>query len=219
MRGSPLMKSTISAWSGWFTAVILAIVLATPTDASAQHQAVPRSGGGGQPSGGTSSGSGGGSSGGSKSGGESGGTSRGAHRAPTGDTSTRSTGSGRSAEPRDEAGGNSGGDTVAPITPAPGASRPRNGQPKTGDAVVRETHPPVPGDGTVVFVPGWYYGNYYPWGYGGFGVAGYYGGYYDPWYYDTYQGYYNGDSYDGRLRLKVKPRNAEVFVDGYFAGV
>jgi len=59
-------------------------------------------------------------------------------------------------------------------------------------------------------VPG-YYGDYYPWGYGGFGVGGYYGGYYDPWYYGGgYQGSYDG--YEGRLRLKVKPRQAEVFV-------
>jgi hypothetical protein len=78
----------------------------------------------------------------------------------------------------------------------------------------------VGGDGgTTVWVPGGYYGGYYPWGYGGFGVGGYYGGYYDPWYYGGYQPYYRGYDYEGRLRLKVKPEHAEVFVDGYFAGL
>jgi hypothetical protein len=78
--------------------------------------------------------------------------------------------------------------------------------------------PPTTGT-TTIFVPGGYYGNYYPWGYGGFGLGGYYGGYYDPWYYGGgYQSYYR-DGYEGQLRLKVKPRQAQVFVDGYFAGI
>lgn len=64
-----------------------------------------------------------------------------------------------------------------------------------------------------------YYG---PWG-------GYF--YYDPFWWDYYHygyygGYYGGYSrryrdYDynyGSLRLKVKPRHAQVYVDGYFAG-
>ena len=55
--------------------------------------------------------------------------------------------------------------------------------------------------GYLAYSPwGWtpaFYG--YPYGYGGFGYAGY--------------------GYDiGRLRLKVQPRDAEVYVDGYFAG-
>ena len=57
-----------------------------------------------------------------------------------------------------------------------------------------------------------------PWGWGGLGLGGYYG-YYDPWDYgDPYQpsvGYYDRD---GSLKLKVTPRQAEVYVDGYFAG-
>ncbi len=67
------------------------------------------------------------------------------------------------------------------------------------------------------------YGYYDPWGgYGGYG--GYYGGYYDPWYggYPAYpQGGYGADTFDdeGKLRLKLKPRDAEVYVDGYYAGV
>jgi hypothetical protein len=80
-----------------------------------------------------------------------------------------------------------------------------------------------------VFVPGSYYGGYYPWGYGGLGFGGYYGGAYDPWYWGgypafgygypyAYRAYSGGYWYDGALRLKIKPRNAAVYVDGYFAG-
>ena len=61
---------------------------------------------------------------------------------------------------------------------------------------------------------------YYPYGYGAFGL-GYY--YYDP--YAWYPGYWSypftGYGYGnptGELRLKVKPKEAEVFVDGYYAG-
>ena len=74
------------------------------------------------------------------------------------------------------------------------------------------------------------YGYYYP-GYWGFGAF-----YYDPWWWSGYgypyggSGYYGGgygggysgsaysDDY-GKLRLKVKPREAQVYVDGYFSGV
>jgi hypothetical protein len=75
---------------------------------------------------------------------------------------------------------------------------------------------------------------WYPYGYGAFGL-GYF--YYDPytWYsYDPYYarghygyygggyggGYYGGSQgyYTGELRLRVEPRHAEVYVDGYFAG-
>lgn len=70
---------------------------------------------------------------------------------------------------------------------------------------------------------------YYPYGYGAFGL-GYF--YYDPytWYgYDPYwhrpyryYGYHSYGSsyryYTGELRLLVRPRHAEVYVDGYFAG-
>lgn len=67
-----------------------------------------------------------------------------------------------------------------------------------------------------MIVPGGYYGGYLPWGYGGLGFAGYYGGYYDPWFYGDSG--YGGSEGDGALRLKVKPRDASVLVDGYFAG-
>jgi hypothetical protein len=71
----------------------------------------------------------------------------------------------------------------------------------------------------------WYYD---PWGYG---YHGHYGGfgigyaYYAPWawygagpgyYYPPYGGAYGWDI--GSVKLKIKPRDAEVFVDGYYAG-
>ena len=71
---------------------------------------------------------------------------------------------------------------------------------------------------------------YSPYGYGAFGV-GYF--YYDPWAwssygyghggYGAYGGYprWNGPyGYDvGSVRLKVSPKDAEVLVDGYYAGI
>jgi len=74
---------------------------------------------------------------------------------------------------------------------------------------------------------------YYPYGYGAFGL-GYF--YYDPYAWSSYgyypgqpYGYYPGrphDYYDrgyqygiGHLRLDVSPKHAEVFVDGYYAGI
>ena len=64
-------------------------------------------------------------------------------------------------------------------------------------------------------------------------VGGYYGGFYDPfWFYDPWYGpygyqwgypppygrYYNIDP-GASLRLEVKPQEAEVYVDGYYAGI
>lgn len=68
---------------------------------------------------------------------------------------------------------------------------------------------------------GYYYPPYiYPYGYGGFGL-GYF--YYDPYwgpygYGYPYPGYAVGDYDTGEVRLKVKPRDAEVYVNGYYAG-
>jgi hypothetical protein len=63
-------------------------------------------------------------------------------------------------------------------------------------------------------VPGGSYGGYYPSGYGGLG----FGGYYDPWY-GGYPSRYYDERYDGAVRLKVKPREASVYVDGYYVGL
>jgi hypothetical protein len=89
--------------------------------------------------------------------------------------------------------------------------------------------PPPSGRGTR---PYYYYPRYsYPYGYGAFGLGYFYydpylwgpgyGGYYDP-YYGAGGPYYGGGGGNyyasGELRLEVKPRDAEVYIDGYFAG-
>jgi len=107
----------------------------------------------------------------------------------------------------------------------PAYARPRDGQPVVGTAVPRSSVPPTTGGG--VYIPSGYYGGYYggyydPWWYaGGYGYGGYYGGYYDPWY-GAYPSSYpqtTRSDDEGALRLKIKPREAEVYVDGYYVGV
>jgi hypothetical protein len=116
----------------------------------------------------------------------------------------------------------------------PSYARPRDGRPAVGTAVPRGSVPPATGGGGGIYVPGGYYGHggyyggyygagygyYDPWGgYGGY--SGYYSGYYDPWYGGYPAVYQPSADYvfdQGRLRLKIKPRNAEVYVDGYYAG-
>lgn len=107
----------------------------------------------------------------------------------------------------------------------------------------RESAPRQPRGGPTIVVPPLSYGyrhysrygyGYYPWGFGGLGFGDYYDGFYDPWYggysrygiypgYGGYSGYGQGGSYrslyQGQLHLKMKPRDAQVFVDGYYAGV
>jgi len=78
-----------------------------------------------------------------------------------------------------------------------------------------------PGNVPPVTDGGGHYPVYYPWGWGGIGVGAYYG-WYDPWGWgDPYGGgasaAYTYD-YDGAIKLKVKPRQADVYVDGYYAG-
>jgi len=115
----------------------------------------------------------------------------------------------------------------------PQYSRPRGNRVAVGSATERGPRPPgggwypgYPGYPSYPSYPwygypgwnwGWGYG--YPY-YGGFGVGffsyapyswgGYYGG-----------GYATSGQYTdtGKLRLKVKPRDAQVFVDGYYMGV
>lgn len=170
------------------------------------HEAAGKSSGssgGGNSGGGSSAGSGGsGGSAGSSGGHSSGGSSS---AQPSGPSSSHA-----AAVARADNGNNSNGRN---------AGRERDGRPVTGQAVARQPgggghpgHPIVPGGG--------YWGGYYPWGWGGLGLGGYYAGYYDPWY-DDYPGYgggYYAGGYEGSLRIKVKPREAEVYVDGYFAG-
>ena len=120
----------------------------------------------------------------------------------------------------------------------PRGSRPREDNPPVGVAVPRQAPGPQPHVreprvyGGGAYAPPRIYNNYYsyprayyPYGYGAFGL-GYF--YYDPylWYPGgyAYGGYYGpprGYSvFDiGELRLDVSPRNAQVFVDGYYAGL
>jgi hypothetical protein len=115
----------------------------------------------------------------------------------------------------------------------PAYSRPRDGRNVTGSAVER---PPFAGGGGGggIFPP-IYYPCYDCWGYWGPGYGyglgfGYYS-WYDPfWYSGGYYGGYTYPSYGaggyssqyrdlGHLRLKVKPSEAQVYVDGYYVGV
>jgi hypothetical protein len=77
---------------------------------------------------------------------------------------------------------------------------------------------------------GYRYANYWMPGYGfGFGYFGYdpflFGGYYDPYIYAFGSGQSSGGYGVGQyrgvgsLRLKVKPQNAQVYIDGYYVGL
>jgi hypothetical protein len=99
-------------------------------------------------------------------------------------------------------------------------------------AVVRTGRPPRDYDGDHDHYRVYYYPSYYSYGryYDPFYYSGFHLGYlaYSPWgwmpaFYGYPYGYgaygYSGPGYDiGRLRIKVQPRDAEVYVDGYFAG-
>lgn len=124
------------------------------------------------------------------------------------------------------AGGNVG-DAAGPVREVPQYSRPRADRPQTGRAVPRDT---VPGDARRIVYPVYYTPDYWYWypygvGYPWYGTYGLGFLYYDPWWWGTAgyypAGYYVRTTYAadvGQLRLKVKPRHAEVYVDGYFVG-
>jgi PEGA domain len=143
-----------------------------------------------------------------------------------GESTTLSSGEGRGRDratsPRDRA--------------IPTYSRPREGRTVAGRSTERFTPPVRPGgDGGYYYSP-YPYGYYYdPYGYyGSYWYPGYAFGlgyfYYDPFWYGGYtpygyQGGYSGGSSGsysyreaGSLRLKIKPREAQVFVDGYYVG-
>lgn len=101
------------------------------------------------------------------------------------------------------------------------SARGRDGKPATGGAVPRTSPPPSTGGRGTTIIPaygGYGYGGY---GYGGYGYGGYDGGYYDP--YDPERSYPDPAQYqryeEGALRLKLKPRDATVFIDGYYTGI
>ena len=63
------------------------------------------------------------------------------------------------------------------------------------------------------FMSPYRHGGYGGYGYGGYGYLGYGYGYpFAPYPFDSFD-----DS--GQLRLQVEPKNADVYVDGYYAGV
>lgn len=108
-------------------------------------------------------------------------------------------------------------------------SRPRDGRYPTGTAVPRGTVGPVYPPHWNHGHQGWYWNNYYwyPYGFGAWGIGWYF---YDPWwgapapyYYPYGYGYGYGYGYQGvdvgAVRLKVTPRDAEVFVDGGYVGI
>jgi PEGA domain len=157
--------------------------------------------------------------------------SRGDGGGSRGSSSPRSAGSTASAS--------GGSDSSAPTRRAvPEYSRPRDGRTVSGLATARGSVPPPHGNGgaPIIVYP------YDPWGFwGGYGLGlGYL--YYDPFYYGGYGfgspygyggygyggygssgsgGYGVSQSYreTGSVRLKVDPKQAQVFVDGYYVGV
>jgi hypothetical protein len=204
----------LSILDGWALIGAVTLTLVISHDATAAQRAVPRGNSGGGDQATSPAPQGGGSP-----------APQGA-RAPSSPRGN-SGGSTRSASPAETKSGSgsagssaaaSNGDSDGPAVPY---GRPRESRP-TGTATVRTSPPPRGGsDG----FPTYYYPlGYYPWGYGGYGFGGYYGGGYyggyDPWGYGY--GYPRNYSIryadDGALRLKIKPNQASVFVDGYFAG-
>ena len=160
-----------------------------------------------------------------------------------GDTNAGSGNSGRTraTPPSNEGNANN----AAGAREVPTWSRPRGDRPVTGTAVER-VGPPPDRDGRV-YVPGRYY-DPFGYGYGGYGYGypGYYGyGFYpysfgmgyglysglgwNPYWGDPFDPYYGGSGgyssgiYNtrdqGNLKLKVKPRSAKVYVDGFFVGL
>ena len=74
--------------------------------------------------------------------------------------------------------------------------------------------------GSWFYTPGVHVGagyGYGPYGHWGTGWGWPYGGRYDPYAWGGYTS--TADIYTGFLRLKVRPREAEVYADGYFVGI
>lgn len=115
--------------------------------------------------------------------------------------------------------------------PVPAQNRPRGDRPVSGYAVPRGT---IVDKGKETANNGAYNGyyGYTPFGYEPFGY-GYYGfSYYDPWFNPYFWSPYYSWGWDpsvsgapsyveestGGIKLKVKPKDAEVYVDGYYQG-
>jgi PEGA domain-containing protein len=150
------------------------------------------------------------------------------HTAPAGSTSSGSAvPSGGGSSSGSSSSGSSGGSSSSSgssggSVDSGGSGRQRGSSPVSGRAIPRSSQP---GGGGAIAIGS---GGFYPWGYAGAGGGiydGFYGGYYgayDPWY-----GFspiyapssYSHDDSSGSIRLRVKPSNAAVYVDGYYAGV
>jgi hypothetical protein len=108
----------------------------------------------------------------------------------------------------------------------------------TGEAAERGSVPPAGGGGNYPVYPSYPYYPYYPWGFWGPGYGfglGYL--YYDPFFGGGYGYGYPGDygyvsgggsgGYsvseshrdNGSLRLKINPRDAQIYIDGFYVGV
>jgi len=200
-------------------ALFAAMLVAAPT--LAQRHAVPRSGGGG-------GGGGGGSFSGHSGGGPSGGGG-GAHRP---------SGGGPGGSPGHGGGGWSGGGYHGGYD----THRPTGGYHHGGGGHNHYYYPYYYPYYSFTFGYGWpyyyspYYYGYYPYSpyyYGYYRPYGYYGGYYPPYYgYSSAPSgggsYEGGASYDdgyaagggvGAIALRVRPKSAEVYLDGRYVGV
>jgi hypothetical protein len=124
--------------------------------------------------------------------------------------------------------------TARPTSDGTKTGRPRNGQPIVGTAVPRTGARSTPLGVPLSLYPvyrGWpYYGTALAFGGLGFYTNPFSSGYgYDGYGYDgfAYSGYpaalppysVDADGPTGGLRLKVEPKQAQVFVDGYYAGI
>lgn len=208
------MRRTFLALNSIAVPLIVALLIAPPASAG-QHSSGHGGSGGGHGSGGGARAGGGGHAGGGHTGGGGGHASGGQTAGGGGHAVAKGSGS------------SSGGTTTSATgsgTSGSGAStssRPTSRHSPDVHAVGRAVPgtPVESGGSTTIFIPNRYYGGFYPWGYGGYGFGGYYDGYYDPWFYGGY-GYPRSFSYsyDGGVRLKVKPKDALVYVDGYYAG-
>jgi len=148
------------------------------------------------------------------------------HTAPSGATSSGSavpSGGGSSSGGGSGSSGGSSSSSGGSSDSGSSSGRQRGSAPVSGRAVPRTGQSGGGGPITIGF------GGFYPWGYAsgaGIGIYdGFYGGFYgayDPWYgfapiYAPSSSYGHDES--GSIRLRVKPSNADVYVDGYYAGV
>lgn len=150
--------------------------------------------------------------------------------APRGGSSTSTRSGGNTSSGRSAASGSN--DSGPSRRAVPAYSRPRDGRPVTGEVAERGSVPPAGGGGGGYYpiYPDYPYYPYYPWGFWGAGYGfglGYL--YYDPFFGGYGYGYGSAgtggyavsQSYrdEGSLRLKINPKHAQVYIDGFYVGV